>query len=78
MSTDSTPKTSGVLNDRIPPGPLAEKWQSYKDHARLVHPANKRKYTVLVVGTGLAGASAASALFSWHAVRYADAHRSNE
>ena len=56
------PTSSGVLNDRIPPGPLAEKWQSYKDHARLVNPANKRKYTVLVVGTGLAGASAASAL----------------
>ncbi len=61
MST-ATPTASGILNDRVPPGPLAEKWQSYKDHARLVNPANKRKYTVLVVGTGLAGASAASAL----------------
>ncbi len=50
------------LNSKIPAGPLAEKWTSHKFNMKLVNPSNKRKYTILVVGTGLAGASAASTL----------------
>ncbi|MCW0484698.1 fumarate reductase/succinate dehydrogenase flavoprotein subunit [Gaoshiqia sediminis] len=51
-----------VLNARIPEGPLAQKWTNYKDHQKLVNPANKRKLDVIIVGTGLAGASAAASL----------------
>jgi len=50
------------LDARIPAGPLAEKWTRFKANVRLVSPANKRKYEVIVVGTGLAGASAAASL----------------
>jgi len=50
------------LNSRIPEGPLAEKWSRHKFNVKLVNPANKRKYDVIVVGTGLAGASAAATL----------------
>jgi succinate dehydrogenase / fumarate reductase, flavoprotein subunit len=50
------------LNSKIPAGPLASKWSSYKDHIALVNPANKRKLDIIVVGTGLAGASAAASL----------------
>ncbi len=50
------------LNAKIPQGPLAEKWTSYKAHQNLVSPANKMKLDVIVVGTGLAGASAAASL----------------
>jgi succinate dehydrogenase / fumarate reductase flavoprotein subunit len=50
------------LDSKIPPGPLEEKWRSHKASIRLVNPSNKRKYEVIVVGAGLAGASAASTL----------------
>ncbi len=50
------------LNARIPEGPLPNKWNDFKDHCKLVNPSNKPKHTVLVVGTGLAGASAAATL----------------
>ncbi|MEL7072339.1 MAG: fumarate reductase/succinate dehydrogenase flavoprotein subunit [Cyanobacteria bacterium J06581_3] len=50
------------LNPRIPDGPLTEKWGNFKDHCKLVNPTNKTKHTILVVGTGLAGASAAATL----------------
>ena len=50
------------LNSKIPEGPLAEKWTNYKGHQKLVNPANKRKIDIIVVGTGLAGASAAASL----------------
>ena len=50
------------LDARIPPGPIAAKWDRHKFEMKLVNPANKRKYTIVVVGTGLAGASAAAAL----------------
>lgn len=50
------------LDSKIPAGPLAEKWDKHRFDMKLVNPANKRKYTVLVVGTGLAGASAAATL----------------
>jgi len=49
-----------ALDAKIPAGPLPEKWTKYKADMKLVNPANKRKYTVIVVGTGLAGASAAA------------------
>ncbi|MBS1507841.1 MAG: fumarate reductase/succinate dehydrogenase flavoprotein subunit [Bacteroidetes bacterium] len=50
------------LDSKIPDGPLAEKWTKHKFNLKLVNPANKRKYEVIVVGTGLAGASAAASL----------------
>ncbi|MGE5424533.1 MAG: fumarate reductase/succinate dehydrogenase flavoprotein subunit [Syntrophothermus sp.] len=50
------------LNPRIPKGPLKGKWLSYKEHQNLVNPSNKRKFDIVVVGTGLAGASAAASL----------------
>src|SRR6476620_5827836 len=50
------------LDAKVPVGPLAEKWARFKREQRLINPANKRKYTVIVVGTGLAGGSAAATL----------------
>lgn len=50
------------LNSKIPQGPLAEKWTYYKSHTNLVNPANKRRLEIIVIGTGLAGASAAASL----------------
>lgn len=51
-----------ALDSKIPSGPLAEKWTNHKFNMKLVNPANKRKYNIIVVGTGLAGASAAATL----------------
>ncbi|MFC5626944.1 fumarate reductase/succinate dehydrogenase flavoprotein subunit [Algoriphagus winogradskyi] len=51
-----------ILDSKSPIGPLAEKWTKHKFNSKLVNPANKRKYEVIVVGTGLAGASAAASL----------------
>jgi succinate dehydrogenase / fumarate reductase flavoprotein subunit len=51
-----------ALDARIPEGPITEKWSKRKFELKLVNPANKRKYNVIVVGTGLAGASAAASL----------------
>src|SRR5688500_6409259 len=50
------------LDSKIPDGPLADKWTKHKFNLKLVNPANKRKYDIIVVGTGLAGASAAASL----------------
>ena len=50
------------LDPKIPSGRLQDKWYYYKDHCKLVSPANKKKHTILIVGTGLAGASAAATL----------------
>ena len=50
------------LDSKIPEGPLSEKWTNYKASQKLVNPANKRKINIIVVGTGLAGASAAASL----------------
>ena len=50
------------LDSKTPQGPLAEKWSKHKFNLKLVNPANKRKYNIIVVGTGLAGASAAASL----------------
>jgi succinate dehydrogenase / fumarate reductase flavoprotein subunit len=52
----------GTLNSNIPSGPLDRKWEKHKFESRLINPANKRKYSVIVVGSGLAGASAAATL----------------
>src|SRR5687767_15975820 len=51
-----------MLDSKIPSGPLDEKWTDYKGHCKLVNPANKRKLEIVIIGTGLAGASAAAAL----------------
>lgn len=51
-----------ILNSKIPSGPLDKKWSNYKDNINLVNPANKRKLDIIIVGTGLAGASAAASL----------------
>ena len=51
-----------VLDSKVPDGPIDEKWTLYKQNAKLVLPANKRKYTIIIVGTGLAGSSAAATL----------------
>src|SRR5471030_885130 len=51
-----------TLDPKVPSGPLADKWRRHKTEIKLVNPANKRKYEIIVVGAGLAGASAASSL----------------
>ncbi len=51
-----------VLDAKVPDGPLEDKWDEFKAHQKLVNPANKRKFKVIVVGTGLAGASAAATM----------------
>lgn len=51
-----------TLDSKVPPGPLADKWRNHKANIKLVNPANKRKYEVIVVGAGLAGSSAAASL----------------
>ena len=51
-----------TLNSNIPSGPLAQKWEQHKFNSKLINPANKRKYKIIVVGAGLAGSSAAASL----------------
>ena len=51
-----------TLDSKIPDGPMEDKWDEFKAHQKLVNPANKRKFKIIVVGTGLAGASAAATL----------------
>ena len=53
---------SAILDSKIPDGPLEEKWHNHRFQIKLVNPANKRRFDVIVVGTGLAGASAAASL----------------
>jgi succinate dehydrogenase flavoprotein subunit len=52
----------GTLDPKIPAGPLVQKWRSHRDHSRLVSPNNRRKFEIIVVGSGLAGGSAAATL----------------
>ncbi len=52
----------GILDSKVPAGPLADKWTNHKNHIELVNPANKRNIDIIVVGTGLAGGSAAATL----------------
>lgn len=61
-TASSTSSPNGTLNSAIPDGPLPEKWTRYKAKAKLINPANKRKYSVIVVGSGLAGGAAAATL----------------
>jgi len=51
-----------LLDPKVPPGPIEKKWDEYKFHMKLVNPANKRKYKIIVIGTGLAGSSASASL----------------
>ncbi|MCB1128504.1 MAG: FAD-binding protein, partial [Verrucomicrobiae bacterium] len=51
-----------VLDSKIPSGPLDQKWSKHKMDSKLINPANKRKYTIIVVGSGLAGGAAAASL----------------
>src|SRR5215203_1780440 len=68
-----------TLDPKVPGGPLDQKWTRFQFEAKLVNPANKRKYSVIVVGTGLAGASAAATLselgYNVHAFCYQDSPR---
>ncbi|QQY07559.1 MAG: hypothetical protein JMM75_02750 [Candidatus Xiphinematobacter sp.] len=59
-----------TLDPKIPGGPLEEKWALFKDTTELISPANKRKLKILVVGSGLAGASAAATLGHWWIQQY--------
>lgn len=58
MTVDASPR----LDAKIPEGPIADKWTNHKFNMRLVNPANRRRYNIIVVGTGLAGAAAAATL----------------
>ncbi|HOH95685.1 MAG TPA: hypothetical protein PK638_00650, partial [Candidatus Enterocola sp.] len=58
----SAVNSENEVETKIPEGPLAEKWSNYKAHQKLVNPSNKRRSDIIVVGTGLAGASAAASL----------------
>ena len=60
MDTDK--EITIMLDAKIPSGPLSEKWDKHRFELKLVNPANKRKYNIIVVGTGLAGGSAAASL----------------
>src|SRR6516164_4936835 len=52
----------GTLDTKVPPGPLDQKWRNHQDHSRLVSPNNRRKLEIIIVGSGLAGGSAAATL----------------
>lgn len=60
--TGKMSESSKKLNSKIPSGKIQEKWDNHRNSIKLVNPNNKRKYTIIVVGTGLAGASAAASL----------------
>lgn len=62
LEQDLRAVASPLMNSNVPDGPLENKWTDYKGHMKLVNPANKRKYTIIVVGTGLAGGAAAASL----------------
>jgi succinate dehydrogenase / fumarate reductase flavoprotein subunit len=62
MNLELPRPTAATLDSHVPPGDLPVKWSKYKSEMKLVNPANKRKYTVVVVGSGLAGGSAAATL----------------
>lgn len=62
MAENSNSTSSKILDAKCPTGDIAERWINYRSHAKLVNPANRRKYKIIVVGTGLAGASAAASL----------------
>src|SRR6202051_1018188 len=55
-------RSSLALDAKIPSGPLEKKWEKHKFESKLINPANRRKYTIVIVGSGLPGASAAASL----------------
>src|SRR5258708_35371622 len=59
---DSAPRNQIALDGKIPPGPIEQKWDRCRFDMKLVNPANRRRHTILVVGSGLAGAAAAAPL----------------
>ncbi len=68
-----------ALDSKVPPGPLEKKWDEYRANMKLVNPANKRKHKIIVIGTGLAGSSAAATLaeagYNVHAFTWQDSPR---
>ncbi|MEM9383040.1 MAG: FAD-binding protein, partial [Planctomycetota bacterium] len=62
MTIADSPDTSTRLDSKVPSGPMDERWSRHKFDLKLVNPANRRKFDVIVVGTGLAGGSAAATL----------------
>src|SRR3954471_12169624 len=62
MTLTATTATTPQLDSKIPDGPVEQKWDNHRNSIRLVNPANKRRFHIIVVGTGLAGASAAATL----------------
>ena len=62
MTIADSPTGSARLDSKVPSGPMSERWSKHKFDLKLVNPANRRKFDVIVVGTGLAGASAAATL----------------
>ena len=62
LEINTAKKTSVKLSSKVPQGKLADKWTTHKSRIRLVSPANKRNIDIIVVGTGLAGGSAAATL----------------
>src|SRR5256885_1017968 len=62
MTTTYAPTSTTILDAHVPSGPVPEKWTRHRHEIKLVNPANKRKYDIIVVGSGLAGASAAATL----------------
>ena len=62
MTINEKTKIGSPLAGDVPDGPVEKRWITYKDHLSLVSPANKKKHHILVIGTGLAGASAAASL----------------
>src|ERR1700710_2125001 len=61
-STSAPARSNIVLDAKIPSGPLEKKWEKHKFESKLINPANRRKFEIIVVGSGLAGASAAASL----------------
>src|SRR5437660_8328892 len=76
---DGAPQERSVLDARIPPGPIEQKWDRCRFDMKLVNPANRRKHTILIVGSGLAGAAAAATLgqqgYRVHCFSYHDTPR---
>ena len=62
VPSDAVPEATPVLDARIPAGPIEQKWDRCRSEMKLVNPANRRKHTIIVVGSGLAGAAAAATL----------------
>ena len=62
MGEIANPLMIGTLDSKIPHGPLPEKWRRHQNNSKLVAPNNRRRFEIIIVGTGLAGGSAAATL----------------